>query len=70
MIRRTIFALIPVAFVLTILAPNESLAQLGRPGLVATEQIVVGGDPRIGPGHHCRFERPSCWSTVDLSVSS
>ncbi len=54
MIRRTIFALVPVAFVLTILAPNESFAQLGRPGLVATEQIVVGGilgsDPTITAG--------------------
>ena len=27
----------------TFLIPNEGLAQLGRPGFVATEQIVVGG---------------------------
>ena len=54
MSRRIIGALIPFAFLFTFLIPNEGLAQLGRPGFVATEQIVVGGilgsDPTITAG--------------------
>ncbi|MEE2889491.1 MAG: dockerin type I repeat-containing protein [Planctomycetota bacterium] len=54
MFRSAIGALIPVAFVLTFVAPNESFAQLSRPAFVATEQIVVGGilgsDPTITAG--------------------